>query len=125
METSKVIGKIKDYMVNQVSELAKTNPLIGFTKPLIIRILDNNMEKANKALSLLADKDGNIDVGNIMSEMIESVMNTKPFNIHTSFIGDINIGDGRIIFNIPFTGKNIVFNQSDLENLRNTLMTEN
>lgn len=124
METSKVIGKIKEYVINQVGELAKTNPLIGFTKPLIIRVIDNNVDKANKALSLFADKEGNIDAGNIMSEMIDSVMNTKAFNVHTSFIGDITIGDGKIILNIPFTDKNIVFNREDLENLRNTLIAD-
>lgn len=124
MEISRVVSKIREYVINQVNILAKTNPLIGFTKPLIVRIIDNNIDKANKTLSLLADKDGNIDVESLMTEMIESVMNTKPFNIHTSFIGDINIGDGRIILNMPFTDKNIVFNQSDLESLKNTLIVD-
>lgn len=124
MEISKVVNKLREYVINQVGILAKTNPLIGFTKPLIIRVIDNNIDKADKTLSLLADKDGNIDVENIMTEMIESVMNTKPFDIHTSFMGDINIGDGKIILNIPFTDKNIVFNKSDLEILRNTLIAD-
>lgn len=124
MEISRIIDKLKGYIIDQLDNLAKTNPLIGFTKPLIVRIIDNNINKADKALSLLADKDGNIDVENIMTEMIESVMNTKPFNIHTSFIGDINIGNGNIILNIPFTDKNIVFNSSDLENLKNILISD-
>lgn len=124
MEISKVIDKTREYVINQVNVLAKTNPLIGFTKPLIIRVIDNNVDKASKTLSLLADKDGNIDIENIMAEMIESVMNTKPFDIHTSFMGDINIGDGKIILNMPFTDKNIVFNKSDLETLRNTLIAD-
>lgn len=124
MEISRIIDKLKGYIIDQLDNLAKTNPLIGFTKPLIVRIIDNNINKADKALSLLADKDGNIDVENIMTEMIESVMNTKPFNIHTSFMGDINIGNGNIILNIPFTDKNIVFNNSDLENLKNILISD-
>lgn len=124
MEVSKVISKVREYVINQVNILAKTNPLIGFTKPLIVRIIDNNIDKADKTLSLLADKNGNIDIENIVSEMIESVMNTKPFDIHTSFMGDINIGDGRIILNIPFIDKNLVFNQSDLETLKNTLIAD-
>lgn len=123
MEVSNAINKVKEYIINQVNILSKTNPLIGFTKPLIIRVINNNIDKADKALSLLADKDGNIDIGNIMSEMIDSVMSTKSFNLHTSFMGDVIIGDGKIILNIPFTDKNIVFNQNDLESLRNTLIT--
>ena len=121
MEVNKVIGRIKEYILNQVNTLAKTNPLIGFTKPLIIRVIDNNVDKANKYLSFIADKDGNIDVNDIMSEMIESVMSTKQFTLHTSFIGDINIGDGKIILNIPYTDKNIVFNLEDLESLKTYL----
>lgn len=124
MEISRIIDKSKGYIIDQLDNLSKTNPLIGFTKPLIVRIIDNNINKADKALSLLADKDGNIDIENIMTEMIESVMNTKPFNIHTSFMGDINIGNGNIILNIPFTDKNIVFNSSDLENLKNILISD-
>lgn len=118
MEVYKVISKIKDYILNQVDILSKTNPLISFTKPLIVRAINNNIDKVNKSILIFADKDGNIDIDNIISEMIESVINTKPFNIHTSFIGDINIGDGKIIFNVPFTNKNIIFNQEDLESLK-------
>lgn len=124
MEVNKLINKLKDYTISQVEILAKDNPLIGFTKPLIIRIIDNNVDKANKTLSILADKDGNIDIENIMTDMVKSVMETKPFTIHTSFVGDINIGNGKIILNIPFTSNNLVFNQSDLENLKNNLISE-
>lgn len=124
MEASKIIVKFREYLLQQIGVIAKNNPLIGFTKPLIVRIIDNNIDKANSALLLLADKEGNIDVENIMTEMIESVMNTKPFDIHTSFMGDINIGDGKIILNVPFINKNIAFNKSDLEELRNILMSD-
>lgn len=124
MEIDKIINRLKEYILNQVNVLSETNPLVSFTKPLIVRVIDNNTNKINSALSLLADKDGNIDVENILSEMIESVMNTSTFNIHTSFIGDINIGDGKVILNIPFTDKNIVFNTSDLENLKTILIKE-
>lgn len=124
MEISRVIDKMKGFVLNQVDSLAKTNPLIGFTKPLITRVINNNIDKADKALALLADKNGNIDIENIIPEMMESVMGTQPFTIHTSFMGDINVGGGRIVLNVPFTDKNIVFNQADLENLRNTLMTD-
>lgn len=123
MEVSKVVNNIREYIVNQVNVLAKTNPLIGFTKPLIVRVIDNNIDKASKTLSLLADKDGNIDIENIVNEMIDSVMSSKPFDIHTSFMGDINIGEGKIILNIPFTDKNIVFNKDDLDSLRTTLIS--
>lgn len=124
MEAITIINKLKGYILNQVSILSKTNPLISFTKPLITRVLDNNISKAENFIQLLADKDGNIDINGIMSEMMDSVVNTKPFTVHTSFIGDINIGDGKVILNIPFTDKNIIFNKEDLEELKNILTSD-
>lgn len=124
MNSLEVITKVKEYIINQINILAKTNPIIGFTKPLIVRVLDNNINKADKMLSLLADSNGNIDIENIMIEMVDSVMNTKTFTIHTSFIGDVNIGDGKIILNIPFMDKSLVFNSEDLESLKSTLINK-
>lgn len=51
----------------------KTNPMIGFMKPLITRALDKNFSKVSKALDLIADKDGNIDIENILTEMMENL----------------------------------------------------
>lgn len=58
-------------------------------KPLITRALDKNFSKITKALELIADKDGNVDVEGILTEMMENLMTTNPFSFKTSFIGDI------------------------------------
>ena len=69
-------------------------------KPLITRALDKNFSKITKALELIADKDGNVDVEGILTEMMENLMTTNPFSFKTSFIGDIEIGGGQIKFNL-------------------------
>jgi hypothetical protein len=51
-----------------MATMAKTNPMIGFMKPLITRALDKNFSKVSKALDLIADKDGNIDIENILAD---------------------------------------------------------
>lgn len=117
----KLIDSLQRYVDMQIEEVARTNPMIGFMKPLVKRAADNAISKADKMLVLLADKDGNIDINEIMSEMIESLMTTQPFTINTSFIGDIVIGNGNIKVGIPFTERNLVFNVSDLQNLREML----
>lgn len=117
----KLTENLQKFIDMQVTEMARTNPMIGFTKPLITRAAHNAVGKAHKAISLLADKDGNIDIENILSEMTDSLMSTQPFTINTSFIGDIVIGNGTIRMNIPFTGKDLVFNSSDIQNLRDLL----
>lgn len=116
-----LIENLQRYVDIQIAEMARTNPMIGFMKPLISRAATNAIGKADKALSLLADKDGNIDVGTILTEMAESLMTTQPFTINTSFIGDIVIGNGTIKVGIPYTERNLVFNSSDLQNLREML----
>lgn len=117
----KLIDSLQRYVDMQIEEVARTNPMIGFMKPLVKRAADNAISKADKMLVLLADKDGNIDINEIMSEMIESLMTTQPFTVNTSFIGNIVIGNGNIKVGIPFTERNLVFNVSDLQNLREML----
>lgn len=117
----KLIESLQRYVDMQILELTKTNPMMSFMKPLISRAATNAISKADKALLLLADKEGNIDVEQILSEMTESLMNTAPFTINTSFIGDIVIGNGTIKLGIPFTERNLIFNTTDLQRLKEML----
>lgn len=75
---------LKSYISLQLESMAKINPMIGFMKPLITRALDKNFSKVSKALDLIADKDGNIDIENILTEMMENLMTTNPFTFKTS-----------------------------------------
>lgn len=117
----KLIESLQRYVDIQITEISKTNPMMGFMKPLISRAANNALGKADKALSLLADSDGNIDIGAILSEMADSLITTQPFTINTSFIGDIVIGNGVIKVGIPYTERNLVFNSKDLQNLKEML----
>ena len=117
----KLIENLQRYIGIQINEMASTNPLIGFMKPLILRAANNSISKAHTSLSLLADKEGNIDVENILTEMVDNLMSTQPFTINTSFIGDIIIGNGNIKVGIPYTEKSIVFNSTDLQKLKEML----
>lgn len=105
---------LKSYISSQLESMSKSSPVIGFMKPLITRALDKNFSKITKALELIADKDGNVDVEGILTEMMENLMTTNPFSFKTSFIGDIEIGGGQIKFNLPLTNKRLVLNMSDL-----------
>ncbi len=115
---------LKSYISLQLESMAKTNPMIGFMKPLITRALDKNFIKVSKALDLIADKDGNIDIENILAEMMENLMTTNPFTFKTSFVGDIEIGGGEIKFNLPLTNKRLVLNMTDLETFKEMLITK-
>lgn len=115
--------RLQSYLVTQVESLAKSNPMIGFTKPLIVRALNKNLSKMDKALDLIADENGNIDVEEILEEMINSVVSSNPFKMKTPFMGDIEIGGGIIKLNVPLTDKSLVFNESDLQGFKEILTT--
>lgn len=125
MTIMQLTENLKSYISLQLESMAKTNPMIGFMKPLIIRALDKNFSKVSKTLDLIADKDGNIDIENILTEMMENLMTTNPFTFKTSFIGDIEIGGGEIRFNLPLTNKRLVLNTTDLETFKEMVITKN
>ena len=115
---------LKSYVSLQLDSMSTSNPMVGFMKPFITRALDKNFGKVTKALDLISDKEGNIDIENIITEMMENLMNTNPFTFKTSFIGDIEIGGGEIKFNLPFTSKRLVLNITDLETFKEMLITK-
>lgn len=115
---------LKSYISLQLQSMNKTNPIVGFMKPFITRVLDKNFDKVTKTLNLISDRNGNIDIENIISEIIENLVGTNPFVLKTSFIGDIEIGGGTIKFNLPFTNKRLILNTADLENLKEMLITK-
>ena len=124
MNVLETIEKFKLFLNRQINSLAMTNPIIGFSKPIITRVINNNIHKANGFLSMLADENGEIDVQSLIPEMIQSVMTTRPFVYHTEFLGDLEIGGGFIKMNIPLTNNQIVLGKTDLDTLKE-LFTEN
>lgn len=124
MNIEQITTNLKSYIVSQIDTLSKSTPIISFMRPLIIRALDKNFNKVSGLLELISDSNGNIDIENILPEMIENVLTTNPFTLRTSFIGNIEIGNGQIKVNLPLTDKNLVLNQSDLETLKEMLITK-
>ena len=121
---TQLTDNLKSYVSLQLDSITKSNPVVGFMKPFITRALDKNFDKVTKTLNLISDKEGNIDIENIITEMMENLMNTNPFTFKTSFIGDIEIGGGEIKFNLPFTSKRLVMNITDLETFKEMLITK-
>ena len=115
---------LRAYVATQLDTMSKNTPMIGFMKPLITRALDKNFSTVTKALNLIANDEGKIDIENILTEMIENVMNTNPFTFKTSFIGDVEIGGGQIKFNLPLTNKRLVLDMTDLEAFKEMLITK-
>lgn len=124
MDINTLVERIQSYVIAQTESMALDNPVVSFVKPLITRAMNKNLNKVRRALELISDENGQVDVDAILNEMIESVVTTKPFIINTQFIGNIEVGGGEIKLNLPFTSKRLVLNQVDLNNFKN-LLTSN
>lgn len=120
--TTQLTNNLKTYITSQLDTMAKSTPMISFMKPIITRVIDKNFSKVTDTLNMIADKEGNIDIENILEEMLQNVMNTNPFTFKTSFIGDIEIGGGQIKLNLPLTNKRIVLNQEDIQIFKEALI---
>lgn len=115
---------LKVYINTQLEQMSNTTPVINFIKPLVKRALDKNINKVTKVLDLITDNDGNLDIEEIVSEMTQSVINSNTFNINTQFIGNVEIGNGEIKFNIPFTDKRLVLTMDDIENFKSIITSK-
>ena len=103
MDKIQLIEKLQYFVEVQLSNMAKTNPVISFFRPIVSRAVKKKLSGITNVLDLIADESGNIDAENIISEMTTSLMNTQPFHINVPALGDILIGGGRIEMGIPFT----------------------
>ena len=124
MNKIQLIEKLQYFVEVQLSNMAKTNPVISFFRPIVSRALKKKLSGITNVLDLIADDSGNIDAENIISEMTTSLMNTQPFHINVPALGDILIGGGRIEMGIPFTDKSIVLSERDLVELREILTSK-
>lgn len=124
MTTLQLIDNLKAYIALQLDTMSKTTPIVGIAKPIITRMVNNNIGKVTKTLNLIADENGNIDIENILTEMMDNIMHSNPFVYNTSFMGNIEIGGGQIKLNLPFTNKRLVLNTTDLETFKEMLTTK-
>lgn len=90
-----IMTRLNGFVDKQLTSLSQSNPLMAFAKPLITRVIDNNSYKVEAMLKQIADKDGMVDVNGILSEMIDNVINTKPFKVNSGFLGELEIGSGK------------------------------
>ena len=124
MDKIQLIEKLQYFVEVQLSNMAKTNPVISFFRPIVSRAVKKKLSGITNVLDLIADESGNIDAENIISEMTTSLMNTQPFHINVPALGDILIGGGRLEMGIPFTDKSIVLSEGDLVELREILTSK-
>lgn len=117
-----IIERLKYFIVKEFDSLATSNPIICFVKPLAIRAIGNKLEALDKNLGLIADQNGNIDIEEIIDEISDALVKSKPFKLDVPVLGNISVGEGKIEIPIPMVERNIVFSEKDLKTLKETLI---
>lgn len=116
-----LLEKLHYFIETQLCNIAKTNPVVSFIKPIVIRVIRKKIPEIDGFLDLISDDQGMIDAESIISEMTTSLINTQPFSVNIPTLGNIVIGNGKINIGIPFTDKSIILNEQDLVELRELL----
>lgn len=124
MNVEELTINIKQAIFSKLDALSDQYPVIAFGKPLIKRAITSKIDKLDSFLALFSDKEGNIDIKSILTEMEDSLINTKPFNVNIPIIGETKIEDGTIKFNIPYVDKLLVFNQQDIMDFKNAIINK-
>jgi hypothetical protein len=119
---NQLMTNIRAYLYSQINTISEGNPAINLFKPFLNRAIDNNLYKIEPMLDFIADKDGNIDIENIISEMRDSILTSQPFTVNLPVLGDVEIGNGLIMANIPMINKRLVLNRDDLNMLKEMLI---
>lgn len=120
MKSEQIITGINNFINGKLTELSAQNPLINIFRPVIARAVNNNISKVDSVLKLIQDENGNVDVDNILSEMVDNLLVSK-VQKYPDVLGGMTIGEGNIKFNIPFINKSIVLDSSDIEEFKQSL----
>lgn len=117
-----IIDKIVSFVDMKLSEMSASNPFILLIRPVIARVVNNNIEKLDSVLKLVQDKNGKIDIEGILSEMIDNLI-VAQVKKYPNILGGVELGNGSIRVNIPFLDKAIVFDSTDIETFKQSLIT--
>lgn len=122
MNIERLTNNLRLYISQQLDTMSNNTPIVGFMRPFIERAINKNFNKVSGFLGLISDENGNIDIENILQEMLNNMINTKPFTVNTSIIGDIEIGGGQIKLNIPLTDRKLILNTEDIDRFKQLIL---
>lgn len=118
-----VVDNVVSFLNNRLTEACQTNPLMSFVRPYFARCINNNLYKIDKALKLVEDENGMVDIEGIIDDTISNLLvfeNRK----YPDLFGGLEIGNGDIKINIPFINKKLIINTDDIELFKQQLINK-
>lgn len=117
-----IVSRLTEFINEKLGTLSTQNNIILYARPIISRIVNNQIDKVENVLNLIADKDGNVDTDNILNEFVDNLA-VSQVKKHGTAVG-IEMGEGKIRLNIPFSSKAVVFDSNDINELKEHLKKE-
>lgn len=112
-----LIEEILKFVNSKIADISSNNPLFDIVaKPYLSKIVDTNVSKLDKALSLITDEKGMIDGDGLLNDMIDRLIVSK-----ANTINGVTIGEGSIKVTIPFMNKTVIFDKDDFNELKTNI----
>lgn len=112
-----LIEEILKFINTKIADISSNNPLFDIVaKPYLSKIVDTNVSKLDKALSLITDEKGMIDGDGLLTDMIDRLIVSK-----ANTINGVTIGEGSIKVTIPFMNKTVIFDKDDFNELKTNI----
>lgn len=117
IDKDKLIEELLKFINTKISDISSSNPLFDIVaKPYLSKIVDANVSKLDKALSLITDENGMVDGDGLLNDMLDRLIVSK-----ANTINGVTIGEGSIKLTIPFINKTIVFDKEDFDELKTNI----
>lgn len=117
IDKDKLIEELLKFINAKISDISSSNPLFNIVaKPYLSKIVDTNVYKLDKALSLITDENGMVDGDGLLNEMLDRLIVSK-----ANTINGVTIGEGSIKLTIPFINKTVVFDKEDFDELKTNI----
>lgn len=124
MKSAQIVKNLQKYSSFLVDKIGNNVPMLKFCKPLVVRAIDNNINKLETGLQLLADPSGEIDINGIVLDMENNILNMDPFTFKTSVMGDVVLGGGKIKFDLPIIDKEVILTSEDIDMLKEIILSK-
>ena len=112
-----LIEEILKFINSKIADISSSNPLFDIVaKPYLSKIVDANVSKLDKALSLITDENGMVDGDGLLNDMLDRLIVSK-----ANTINGVTIGEGSIKLTIPFINKTVVFDKEDFDELKTNI----
>ena len=116
-----IINKLIEFFNNKLTVLSSDSQLINvFVRPFVARIINNNISKIDKALSLIANEDGMIDADGILNDVVDNLISSPVKEEH-----GMAIGNGAVEIKISFMSKAICLDKDDIQEFKDILKQYN